>query len=164
VPRKGLVSERVGDLAPGGNRCPGGGPPGSPVESTVRQLDATLLLHTHNRRFHAHTSSSVPVSCLGTLNLVVVATCVVSLNITMTGSRSSRKEPGIESRPPYAGNRLRSIRITPADYLGDETRLRLQCRFWFSTRHHGFGHPRLSIPYLTAPCTAFSPNAHHRHI
>ncbi len=38
-----------------------------------------------------------------------------SLSIVMTGSRSSRKDPDIESRPLYAGHRLHSIRNTLAD-------------------------------------------------
>ena len=68
-------------------------------------INPTPLLHTHYRHIIATTSRSATVSCIGTLGLAFLH-LAVSLNITITASRSSTKAPRSESRPLYAGHRL----------------------------------------------------------
>ena len=126
----------------------------------MRLLDPTPLLRPHYRpsslvRVGPPQCSASVLSPRGFCRLCF------SLGIGTTGSRSSAREPGSDSRPLYAGRRLPGNQASDRLIPGDRTPLVLTTNL-FTTRQRRFTFVRLSDPYLPEiHPRRFDSKAHH---
>ncbi len=113
------------------------------VDLSILLNKSAPLLHFHYRNFVATTSRSVPVHSLGTLFLETKLLLEFSLNMNVTGSRSSMKEPKLKSRRLNAGYRLLSKQVSRKLIPEWFKILVLISSKFFSTRHQRFTCVRL---------------------
>ena len=113
------------------------------VDLSILLNKSAPLLPFHYRRLVATTSRSVPVHSLGTLFLVTRLPLEFSLDMNVTGSRSSMKEPKLKSRRLNAGYRLLSKQVSRRLFPKRQKILVLISSKFFSTRHQRFTYVRL---------------------
>ena len=135
-----------------------------PVELQMQPLDPTPLLRPHYRpssliRVGPSQCSASVLSPRGFCHLCF------SLDIRATGSRSSAREPGSDSRLLYAGRRLPSYQVSDRLVPGDGKAPGFDDNLWFTTLQRRFTCVRLSDPYLLGVRPRrFDSNAHHQRL
>jgi len=113
----------------------------------MHPLDPTPLLQPHYSAFFALTSWSAPVVRLGTLASRILPFVLLPYH-RATGSRSSMQEPETDSRPLYAGCRLRSNQVSRRLVLENGKVPSFDNDLWITTLQRGFNFVRLSASHL----------------
>lgn len=119
------------------------------VDLSILLNKSAPSLHLHYRNFFATTNRSVPVYSFGTLSLETRLTLGFSLNMNMTGSRSSMEKPKLKSRRLNAGYRLLNKQALRRLFPKRLKILVLISSKFFSTRHQRFTCVRLFNSHLT---------------
>jgi hypothetical protein len=118
------------------------------VDLSILLNKSAPLLPFHYTNFIATTGRSVPVHSFGTLFLETRLSLEFSLNMNMTGSRSSMKEPKLKSRRLNAGYRLLSKQVSRKLVPERFKILVLISSKFFSTRRQRFTCVRLFNSHL----------------
>src|ERR1700693_2903887 len=118
--------------------------------------NATPSVRLHCRAFSPTTDRSVPVPRFGTLILMGTTHLDFSLRIGATGSHVPRKSQ-VRSHAAFMPDAVRAaIRPPPGLVPGQRLLPGFDIVYTLSTRHQRFAFARLSEPYLTGSCPAFS--------
>src|SRR5258708_15739180 len=126
------------------------------VDPSPELNNATPSVQFHCRTFSPTTGCSAPVPRFGTLILMGAAHLDFSLRIEATGSHVPRKSQ-VQSHAAFMPDAVwAAIRPSPRLVPGQRLLPGFDIVYTLSTRHQRFAFARLSEPYLTGSCPAFS--------
>src|SRR5271163_361343 len=132
------------------------------VDPSPELNNATPSVRLHYRAFSPTTDRSVPVPRFGTLilmgtsHLALIRFAAQALCIGATGSHVPRKSQ-VQSHAAFMPDAVRAaIRPPPGLVPGQRLLPGFDIVYTLSTRHQRFAFARLSEPYLTGSCPAFS--------